>query len=41
MTDDISSLPRVALPNGIRIIPWDPPPKLGNSTRTETDTRIR
>ena len=41
LTDDISSLPRVALPNGIRMIPWDTPAKLGNSNKTETDVRIR
>ena len=41
ITDDISSLPRVALPNGIRIIPWDAPPKLGDFTRPDAETRIR
>ena len=41
MTDTLSSLPRVSLPNGIRMIPWDMPTKLGTSAKTETDVRIR
>jgi acetyl esterase/lipase len=41
MTDDVASLPRVSLPNGIRMIPWETPAKLGDSTKTETDVRIR
>ena len=33
MTDNVSTLPRVDLPNGIRLIPWDSPARLGDAPR--------
>jgi acetyl esterase/lipase len=41
ITDNPSSVPRVSLPNGIRVIPWDMPTRLGVSSETEPGTRIR
>ena len=41
ISDDLSTIPRVALPNGIRLIPWDATRKVGESARTDTETRVR
>jgi pimeloyl-ACP methyl ester carboxylesterase len=41
MSDNISSVPRVNLPNGIRLIPWDAPVRPEAAVRTETDARLR
>jgi acetyl esterase/lipase len=41
ISDNLSSIPRVTLPNGIRVIPWDVPAKLGDSTKTDPGTRTR
>lgn len=41
ISDNLSSIPRVSLPNGIRFIPWDLPIKIEDSVRIETDTRVR
>jgi acetyl esterase/lipase len=39
--DDLSSIPRVILPNGIRVIPWELPSRIGDSSRADADTRFR
>ena len=41
ISDNLSSIPRVNFPNGIRVIPWDGTTKFNESTRIDTDTRIR
>ena len=41
ISDNLSTIPRVNLPNGIRLIPWDVAIKLGESARVETGTRIK
>jgi acetyl esterase/lipase len=41
ISDNLSMIPRVNLPNGIRLIPWDAPVKVGESTPVDTDTRIK
>jgi acetyl esterase/lipase len=41
MSDNISSIPRVNLPNGIRLIPWDAATRIEASVKTESDTRLR
>ena len=41
ISDDISSMPRVNFPNGIRLIPWDPTTRIDGSARIEADMRIR
>jgi pimeloyl-ACP methyl ester carboxylesterase len=41
ISDNLSTIPRVNLPNGIRLIPWDAPVKIGESTPVDTDTRIK
>lgn len=41
ISDNLSTIPRVNLPNGIRLIPWDAAVKLGESARIETDTRVK
>ncbi len=39
IVDDLSSIPRVTLPNGIRLIPWDAPPRVGQMPSSETRAR--
>jgi acetyl esterase/lipase len=39
IADDLSSIPRVTLPNGIRLIPWDAVPRVGQMPSGETRTR--
>ena len=40
ISDNLSSIPRVNLPNGIRVIPWDVTViKLNEAARIDTDTR--
>ena len=41
ISDNLSAIPRVNFPNGIRLIPWDGPIRLNESARIETDLRIR
>jgi pimeloyl-ACP methyl ester carboxylesterase len=41
MSDDLSSMPRVNFPNGIRLIPWDATSRIDESARIQTDLRIR
>jgi acetyl esterase/lipase len=41
ISDNLSTIPRVNLPNGIRLIPWDAAIKLGESARIETGTKIK
>jgi dienelactone hydrolase len=41
ISDSLSTIPRVALPNGIRVIPWDLPTKLSTSAKAEPEARIR
>jgi pimeloyl-ACP methyl ester carboxylesterase len=41
ISDTLATIPRVALPNGIRVIPWDVPTKLSTSARPDTESRIR
>ena len=41
ISDNLSSIPRVNFPNGIRVIPWDGTTKVNESAKIETDTRIR
>jgi len=41
ISDNLSSMPRVNFPNGIRVIPWDGTTKVNESAKIETDTRIR
>ena len=41
ITDNLASVPRVTLPNGIRVIPWEMPTTLGDSSRSNPATRIR
>ena len=41
ISDNLSTVPRVTLPNGIRLIPWDAGLKLGDATSDETATRIK
>ena len=41
ISDNLSSIPRVNFPNGIRLIPWDGTVKVNKSVRIETDVRIK
>jgi acetyl esterase/lipase len=41
LSDDISNVPRVTLPYGIRLIPFEPPTRLGEATSPDTATRVR
>jgi hypothetical protein len=41
ISDNLATIPRVALPNGIRLIPWDASRKVSESARTDTETRVR
>jgi acetyl esterase/lipase len=41
ISDNLSAIPRVNFPNGIRLIPWDATIKVDESARIETGTRIR
>ena len=41
ISDNLSSIPRVNFPNGIRVIPWDGTVKVNESAKIETDMRIR
>ncbi len=41
ISDNLSSIPRVILPNGIRVFPWDLPAKINESVRIDTDTQVR
>jgi len=41
ISDNLSSIPRVNFPNGIRVIPWDGTVKVNESVRIETDVRIK
>ena len=41
ISDTLSTIPRVALPNGIRVIPWDMPTRLSTSAKADPETRIR
>ena len=41
ISDDLSAIPRVNFPNGIRLIPWDGTVKVNKSARIETDVRIK
>lgn len=41
ISDNLSSIPRVNFPNGIRLIPWDGSTKVNESARIETEMRIR
>lgn len=41
ISDTLANIPRVALPNGIRVIPWDLPTKLSTSSKTDSDSRLR
>jgi dienelactone hydrolase len=39
IADNLSAMPRVNLPNGVRLIPWDLPPRIGRSSSGD-DGRI-
>jgi acetyl esterase/lipase len=39
IADDLSAIPRVTLPNGIRLIPWDAPTRVGQVPGSETRAR--
>ncbi len=41
ISDNLSAIPRVNLPNGIRVIPWDLPVKMDGSAKIDTGTEIR
>jgi dienelactone hydrolase len=41
ISDNLSTIPRVSLPNGIRLIPWDAGIRIGESARLETETRVK
>jgi acetyl esterase/lipase len=41
ISDNLSSVPRVTLPNGIRVIPWEIPTTVGDSSKTNPATRVR
>ena len=41
ISDNLSSIPRVNFPNGIRVIPWDGTVKVNEAARIETDVRIK
>jgi pimeloyl-ACP methyl ester carboxylesterase len=41
ISDTIDTIPRVALPNGIRVIPWDVPTKLSTSAGPDAESRVR
>jgi acetyl esterase/lipase len=41
ISDDLSSVPRVTLPNGIRLIPFEPPTRLGEAVTPDQATRLR
>ena len=41
ITDNVATIPRVNLPNGIRLIPWDAAFRIGESTRSETGTPVK
>jgi dienelactone hydrolase len=41
ISDDLSSIPRVTLPNGVRVIPLGTPPRIGRSETTEKDKTLR
>jgi acetyl esterase/lipase len=41
ISDNLSSVPRVTLPNGIRVIPWEIPTTLGDSSKSNPTTRVR
>jgi hypothetical protein len=41
ISDNLSSVPRVTLPNGIRVIPWELPTTLGDSSKANPATRVR
>ncbi len=39
--DDVASIPRVNLPNGIRVIPWDSPIRLNQAVKSDAETRLK
>jgi pimeloyl-ACP methyl ester carboxylesterase len=41
ISDNLSTIPRVNLPNGIRLIPWDAGLRIGESAQRESDTRVK
>lgn len=41
MSDSLATIPRVNLPNGIRLISWDAALRIGEAAPTEADTRIK
>jgi acetyl esterase/lipase len=41
IADNLLTIPRVTLPNGIRVIPWDVPATVGDSSKTDPATRVR
>jgi poly(3-hydroxybutyrate) depolymerase len=41
ISDNLASVPRVTLPNGIRVIPWEIPTTLDDSSKTNPATRVR
>ncbi len=41
ISDNLSSIPRVILPNGIRVFPWDLPARINESVKIDTETQIR
>jgi pimeloyl-ACP methyl ester carboxylesterase len=41
LSDSIETIPRVTLPNGIRIIPWDASARLEETARSEADPEAR
>jgi pimeloyl-ACP methyl ester carboxylesterase len=41
ISDNLSTIPRVNFPNGIRLIPWDTTPSIEEAARIQTDLRIR
>ncbi len=41
ISDNLSSIPRVNFPNGIRVIPWDGTVKVNEAARIGTDVRIK
>lgn len=41
ISDNLATIPRVNLPNGIRLISWDAALKIGESVRSEADTRVK
>jgi dienelactone hydrolase len=41
ISDDLSAIPRVTLPNGVRVIPLGAPPRIGRSETTEKDKTLR